>query len=142
MPAAEWQRREGGYLRKDGAWFLERGARMSTGGTNAWLIMRRVGEDRIGDGTYSYYDEKTGGPLWHLTDDGYVDTTSLMPEGERPDLYAHDLDAGSLAEAKYTVETVEANERTIAEARAKIAGSDAIGGIVGAMREADARRAR
>lgn len=94
----KWKRLPAGYLSHDGAWWLERGARMSTGGTNAWLIHRRVGPDRIGRDGGTAYDEKTGDVLWRLHDDGY---TESAPSDFQGDLYAHDFDAGSLAEAKY-----------------------------------------
>lgn len=106
--APAWRRRTTGYLRADGAWFLERGARMSTGGTNAWLILRRVPEDRVGRDGGPAYDTKTGGILWRVDEDGTTETVDADYQG---DLYVHDLDAGSLAEAKHTVTVVESEER-------------------------------
>lgn len=103
-----WKRLVTGCLRTDGAWFLERGARMSTGGTNAWLILRRVPAERIGRDGGSAYDTKTGGILWRVDTDGTTETVDADYEG---DLYVHDLDAGSLAEAKYTVTVVETEEQ-------------------------------
>lgn len=106
--ATTWKRNPYGYVRSDGAWYLERGARMSDGGTNAWLIHRRVDETRIGRDSSSAYDTTTGNVLWGVTADGMLTSVDSDHTG---DLYAHDFDAGSLAEAKETVETVETEGR-------------------------------
>lgn len=102
-----WKRREGGYLREDGEWFLYRGAPMSSGGTNAWLLHRRIAEGRVGRDSSTCYDKRNGQVLWRLSDDGYVDTA---PADFTGDLYAHDHDAGALAEAKHVVASIEAEE--------------------------------
>lgn len=102
--ALTWKRHESGYLRSDGAWYLERGARMSTGGTNAWMIFRRVAEDVIGRDGRFVYDLRNGDPLWAQPEG------ATKPADYTGDLYAHEHDAGTLAEAKDTVEIVEAKE--------------------------------
>ena len=107
--APTWKRLNGGYLRSDGEWFLERGAPMSSGGTNAWLVNRRVDEDRIGRDSSTAYDKRNGNVLWAITADGYTDTRDGDFTG---DLYAHEHDAGALYEAKYTVEQVETQEQS------------------------------
>jgi hypothetical protein len=109
-----WKRLPGGYLRSDGEWFLVRGARMSDGNGTAWLIHQRVTGDRIGRDSLSAYDTRNGFVPWRI-EDGYPASTSPTTTA---DLYAHDLDAGSLAEAKYTVAVVE-REAAAACVRAK-----------------------
>jgi hypothetical protein len=104
---AEWQRRAGGYLRADGAWFLSRGAPMAGGSTNAWLMHQRVTEERVARGGHIAYDERNGDPLWRLTEDGYVDVADPQYTGA---LYAHEYDAGSLAEAKALVAEIDEGE--------------------------------
>ena len=100
----KWKRLPQGYLSADGEWFLERGAPMVGGNTNAWLIHRRVGPERVGqEDTSCFYDQRSGMPLWALDDEGF--TSTARPPYDGP-LYAHDWDAGSLAEAKYVAETV------------------------------------
>jgi hypothetical protein len=101
---AEWQRRAGGYLRADGKWFLCRGAPMAGGRTNAWLLHERVTEDRVARGGHIAYDEANGDPLWRIAEDGYVDTAAPDYTGA---LYAHEFDAGSLAEAKDTAAALD-----------------------------------
>lgn len=102
-----WKRREGGYMRADGQWFAQRGAPMHGGGT-AWLVMRRVTDEaQVGRDSFSCYDTRNGQVLWQITADGYTDTA---PADFTGDLFAHDWDAGSLAEAKYVATTVEARE--------------------------------
>lgn len=106
--ASEWKRLACGYMRTDGQWVLERGARMSTGGTNAWMILRRIPEHQIGRDSRTAYDARTGGLAWGLTADGQTET---MGSDEERMAFVHDLDAGSLAEAKATVAIVENTEK-------------------------------
>jgi hypothetical protein len=95
---AAWKRREFGWESADGTIFLERGAPMSTGGTNAWMVW--VKADLVGgvevDGRYV-------GPaaapwtdpvrrLAHLTGMDRADNASPW--------FIHRADAGSLTEAK------------------------------------------
>ena len=102
-----WQRREGGYMRSDGEWFLLRGARMTNGGT-AWLIHRRMPEERIGrEGERFAYDTRDGAPLWVIDDTGYADTATTDHDGP---LYAHVGDEGWLADAKIAVDHTETRE--------------------------------
>lgn len=100
--ATEWKRHEFGYLRSDGEWFLERGARMSHG-SHAWLIWHRVTGDRIGNEDGVVFDTKTSLVLRTTTE---LTGTQFSEE----QYFSHEYDAGWLFEAKHVVVQVEAEE--------------------------------
>lgn len=86
--AAEWQKAEHGYVHSSGEFYLERQARMSSGGTNGWAIHRKTPADKIG--------LDNGGPYHVDTGDSLLTVNGVH--------YHHVGDEGSLADAKYSVE--------------------------------------
>lgn len=105
---ARWRRHPDGWMSADGGWFLYRGAPMAGGGTNAWFGMMRAPDDRIGTENGRYWDTRDGQPLTEV--DG--------------NLYVHEFDAASLAEAKLTIEQREKPDAEQAE-NVEQAGYDA-----------------
>lgn len=95
-PATKYRRVTGGYLASDGAYYVERQARMAGGNTNGWAIHERVAADRVGR------DAPGGRP--YDTRDGQA----LIQIGD--DLYAHVGDEGSLGDAKAAVDSLRARE--------------------------------
>lgn len=83
----QFKRVEGGYLHPSGDVYLERMARMSSGGTNGWAIHSRTPEHEIGTDDRHPYHTKTGETLREIN-------------GVH---YHHSGDEGSLADAKYVV---------------------------------------
>lgn len=85
---------------------LERGAPMSTGGTNAWMIWYRATpeeyEQAAENGRWGAFDAQ---PVRRYSE---VTVSAVDPVGE---WYLHGNDAGSLAEAKETAEAVLAERK-------------------------------
>jgi len=99
---SDWQRHPTGrgWVRRDGEWYLERGAPMSGGGT-AWMVHKRHPDDQVSREGYTAYDAKDGQALWGLDTDGAADSDHKGP------LYKHIGDEGSLEGAKAWVHSYE-----------------------------------
>ncbi len=84
-----------GYLRRDGRWFVERGAPMTDGGT-AWLLWRVAAPAEYETDEFGSYTLLGGRPLRTLDE-------LTMSEVPGTSLFIHVNDAGSLWEAKSTI---------------------------------------
>ena len=108
MSEPTWKRTPYGYLRSDGAAFLERGGQMSDTGTNAWLVWLRVPAeaveiDYLSDGSEVLIPRSTGmDTVSRLS--GHLMLNDEVPAWADPEaLYIHRFDTGWLSEAKAIV---------------------------------------
>ena len=105
-----YRRTEAGYVSEDRQVFLERGARMTDGGT-AWLIwMAVIPSDRL-EFSGSFAFDHHGNYARTREENAHFNVPMLTPEQavERDDWMLHLADAGSLAEAKHTAELLRAD---------------------------------